>query len=289
MDKNRGKWAIIGAGGQLGRAFVKIVKEEAIPLTHENFDVTNHENIKSLSKLDLKGVINCSAYNLVDAAEEDPYSAFNVNAFAVVNIAKFCQEKSIDFVHYSTNYVFDGSKGAGYNEEDIPTPQGIYAGTKLAGEHFALEYCKRSYVIRTAAVFGKGGNKSKGGNFIDRMLTRAKQGQPIKIVSDQIVNPTYADDLAQASLKLIERQEYGLYHITNSGETSWFDYTCYFINLAGLKANISPVTTNELSSKAKRPSYGVLDISKFEKLTGYKMRSWRDAVKDYVSDLTLNS
>lgn len=277
------KWAIIGAAGQLGKAFTELVKDEGVPLTHVNFEITNPEAIKSLSKHDLRGVINCSAYNLVDNAEDDPVGAFSVNAFSVANLAKFCQERALDFVHYSTNYVFNGSKGKAYTEEDVPSPQGIYACSKLSGEYLANTHCKKSYVIRTAAVFGQGGNKSKGGNFIDRMTTRAKQGQPLKIVNDQTVNPTYAHDLAVASLKLIEKQKYGLYHITNSGETTWAEYARYFIKLAGIKAEITPVASSEVLSKANRPTYGVLDISKFEKTTGYRMRSWQDAVKDYIA------
>ncbi len=282
------QWAVIGAGGQLGRAFVDLLGSQAIAFKHENLEVTDHVNTcKALSQFNLRGIINCSAYNLVDKAEDEPELAVQVNGLAVMNLARFCQEKSLEFVHYSTNYVFDGLKEGGYKEEDPPSPQSVYAVSKLLGENFARDNCKRSYVIRTAAVFGTGGNKSKGGNFIDRMIEKAGQGAPLEVVNDQFVSPTFANDLAKESLKLIESLQYGLCHITNKGAVSWYDYARFFLEQAGIKANLEGVSSKELAAKAKRPRNGLLDCSKFERIIGFELRSWEEAVKEYLAQIKL--
>ena len=178
------KVAIIGASGQLGSDLVKVFGEEAFPLTRRELDVTNPESMKILNELMPEVIINTAAYVRVDDAEVEVEKAFQVNAIGALNIAKVCNELNAVNVYISTDYVFDGAKGAPYSENDIPNPINVYGLSKYTGEIFTRNYSKRYYIVRAASLYGKAGARGKGGNFVDFMIQRAKNGEEIRVVDD---------------------------------------------------------------------------------------------------------
>ncbi|MBI3406689.1 MAG: dTDP-4-dehydrorhamnose reductase, partial [Acidobacteria bacterium] len=205
---------LIGAGGQLAEDLCAVLaSEEILAASHSELDIGDPAAVATfVEKLRPECVINTAAFNLVDACEDRSEEAFRVNTLGVYYLARAAKQAGARLVHFSTNYVFDGGKNAPYNENDLPHPLSIYAQSKLGGEWAAQQYCEKHFVIRTAALYGRAGNKSKGGNFVERLIRNADEGKPLRIVNDQIVNPTYTLDLAQSVGRLIRTERYGLYH-----------------------------------------------------------------------------
>lgn len=276
--------AIIGANGQLGSDLVEVFKEEAIPLTHQDLDVTDTESMEILKKAKPDAVINTAAYVRVDDAEFEVEKAFQVNAVGALNVAKACNELNAINVYISTDYVFDGAKGKPYEEGDSPNPINVYGLSKYAGEIFTRNYSRRYYIIRVASLYGKAGARGKGGNFVNFMIEKAKKGEEIKVVDDMFMSPTYTKDVAEMlRIFLKTKPEFGVYHMVNEGYCSWYGFAKEIFKILGWDVEVKPIKSNELKRPAKRPSFSALRNEKLEKL-GLKMRNWREALKDYLRE-----
>jgi dTDP-4-dehydrorhamnose reductase len=285
---------VLGAAGQLGRRLVSVLAGRGSPVTafaHTDLDIRDTAAVRrSLGDLRPQWVINTAAYHQVDACEDHGDEAFAVNALAVRDLARACQEIGATLVHFSTDFVFDGEKRQPYDEEDLPRPTSVYAASKLAGEHFARAYCERSLVIRTCGLYGVGGSRSRAGNFVDKMLELAEQNRPIRVVADQIVTPTFVGDLADTVVALLDHEAeagagyHGLYHLTNSGECSWHDFAAAIFAEAGMRANLIPVSSAEYAAPARRPPYSVLAHTRLRALGLADLRPWREALRAYLTE-----
>jgi dTDP-4-dehydrorhamnose reductase len=255
------KIALIGADGQLGSELVRRLADDALqPLYYPDFDVTQPVAARrTLTALAPDCVINTAAFHRVDECELRPDRAFGVNATAVRDLALVCRELGCPLVHFSTDYVFDGAKGAPYVEEDVPNPLSSYAVSKLAGEILLRNHWERNFLVRTCGLYGEAGCLEKGMNFVDRILDLAAQGKPLRVVDDQRATPTSARELAGAVAELVRTSAYGLYHLTNEGECSWYEFACAILDQAGLKADLRPVSSREFGARARRPAYSVLE------------------------------
>lgn len=220
-------------------------------------------------------VLNAAAYNDVDGAEQDKHAAYLVNETGVGNVAVAAKQIGAKVVHYSTDYVFPGDSTAGYLEEDKPgSPINVYGASKLAGEQVLLTSGVESYLIRTAWLYG-----SQGKNFVDTILRLSQEHDSLEVVSDQFGSPTYTVDLARATRALVEGFTPGVYHLTNSGVTTWYDFASEIVSLAGRAVQLVPVTAATYARPAPRPVYGILKNTK-----GPAMRSWHDALSDYLEN-----
>ena len=284
---NNMKIAVIGASGQVGYNLVEVLStsNEVTALTHEDMDITDFVKTRgTLTKLEPDVVINTAAYHKTDECEENPERSFLVNSVAVRNLAMTCKETDSLFVHYSTDYVFDGKKQQPYTEDDEPNPLNVYGVSKLAGEIFVRNTLERHYLIRPSGIFGKAKKEGKE-NFIVRMLRLAREEGSLKIVKDQILSPTYARDLAEKTAELIRKDRYGTYHITNMGQCSWYEFAITAFEIAGVSVEVKPVTSDQFPAKVQRPIYSVLE-SKYLRSIGLKaMRSWREALKAYLKEI----
>src|SRR5207302_5098991 len=219
---------VFGSSGQLGVELVRELNSRGFTVhgfERKAIDITDRERVEqALAELDPALVLNAAAYNQVDVAEREPQAAFLANALGVRNLALACRQVDARFVHFSTDYVFDGVAGRPYTEEDPTHPLGAYAVSKLAGEQYACAYLEKPLIIRTSGVFGPGGLKTARGNFIELMLRLASSSQPIRVVEDHVASPTYAPVLAARTLDLLERNCRGVFHAGGGTPISWFDY-----------------------------------------------------------------
>ena len=272
---------ITGARGMLGQDITaddRARGHEVIAWDREELDITVLDNVRqSLSKVCPEVIINCAAYTNVDAAENEEDAALAVNGLGVRNLALACRELDIPLVHFSTDYVFDGYKQGKYGIFDSTNPINAYGRTKLCGEKFLSLISPKYYLIRTSWLFGHGGK-----NFIETMIRLAQEKSELSVVSDQRGCPTFTKDLSRAVLDLIETGAYGIYHITNSGETSWFDFAKEIIKESGQFVTVRPISTEEFSSPAARPKNSVLDPFPLRETVGYLLPDWRDALKRYL-------
>jgi dTDP-4-dehydrorhamnose reductase len=227
-------------------------------------------------------VFNCAAFHNVEVCEREEDRSFAVNARAVKRLASRCAEADAKLVHLSTNYVFDGTGDAPYDEEDLPDARSIYAISKLAGEHAALAYAPGSLVVRTAGLYGLHGSASKGGNFVTRMIARAKEQGALTVVADQLLTPTFTADLAAGILAAVDAGVAGTLHLTNSGVTSWHGFTEAIMELAGVDVPVQEGTTTIAPGAADRPLNGVLRSSVSERAGLAPLRPWRSALTDYL-------
>lgn len=287
---------VSGAYGQLGNELINILKSgkseigkidafyegcEVIAADVDNFDITNPKIIEDFlnsHKPDI--VINCAAMTNVDGCETAVEGAMKVNALGPRNLAIACNKFNIKLVHVSTDYVFAGDNKVPYREWDLCNPQSIYGKSKYMGEEFVKQFCKRYFIIRTAWLYGY-----VGGNFVKTMLKLGKERDEIKVVSDQFGNPTNANDLAYHILKIAQTEEYGTYHCTGTGETSWCLFAKKIMEYAGISCKVVPCTTEELPRPAKRPAFSSLDNLMLKSTVGDEMRPWDEALKFYIKNL----
>jgi len=284
------KVVLIGASGQLGNDIVTVVpsKIDLIPLSRKDVDVTVKEQVENVIKnFSPEIIINTSAYVKVDMAEEEVDKAFLVNAIGVKNLVDICKELGICFLHISTDYVFDGKKLESkkpYTEEDTPNPINIYGLSKYTGELIIQNYLEKYYIVRVASLYGKAGASGKGGNFVYTIIKKAKSGEPLRVVNDIFMSPTYTLDAAQKIWEIILRNKpYGIYHVTNSGYCSWYEFAVKILEYTGLinKVDIKPVKHTEFKAKAKRPLWSPLTSIK-----GIKLRPWQEALRDFIDSLS---
>lgn len=283
------KILITGADGQLGTDLCKSLgRHQLVPLTINDGDITDFSFVKKqfLShKPDV--IINTAAYVLVDACEDNKDLAFKVNALGARNVAVMAEEINAKLVHISTDYVFGGEvkpRIIPYTEFDTPVPCNTYGKSKLAGEKFVRHLCRKHFIVRSSALFGKAGAMGKGGNFVETMLKLAKKREELRVVNDQIFSPTYTSDLTEKIIELIKTEYYGIFHITNSAICSWYEFTTEILKLAGLKTPVVPITTDQYPQKARRPLYSVLDNYHRRLLGMDDMPPWQEALRNYLID-----
>jgi dTDP-4-dehydrorhamnose reductase len=279
------KYLVIGAGGQLGRDVVPRLGGQVIEAGRELADLTNPGSLKKLLEdVAPAVVVNCAAYNFVDRAESEPHEALAVNALGTRNLARLCGERGCLLVHFSTDYVFgqDDDRRSPYRETDAPGPVNVYGVSKLAGECFVRALCPAHCIVRSCGLYGFRGTGGKGGNFVETMLKLAQRNERVRVVTDEICTPTSTADLADATIALLSAGQTGLYHITNSGQCSRFEFARETFRLAGLDIEVLPITSREFGAAARRPAYSVLAMSGIEELGLARPRSWQEALADYI-------
>lgn len=281
------KYAVIGATGQLGRDLCPRLDGEAIALTRERADLSQPDLVRAtLNDIRPDVVVNCAAYNFVDRAETEPEAAFAVNAWGVRNLAMICRDLNVVLVHISTDYVYglDESRKSPWTEHDAPGPVSVYGMSKLTGEYAVRSICPAHFVVRTCGLYGVWGSGGKGGNFVETMLRVAGQGKPLRVVADQHCTPSYTVDVADALAALIPTRKYGLYHVTNSGSCSWHELARRIFELAGVKADLKPITSKEFAAPARRPTYSVLSTKAYAGLGLSVPREWPVALAAYLDE-----
>lgn len=283
--------ALLGSEGQLARDLRSALSgHELILFSHGALDVTDHQKVReALTAAAPDAVINTTAYHKVDECEGNAEQAMAVNASAPLNLARICRDLKSRLMHVSTNYVFDGAAAAPYAEEAAPMPLSVYGNSKLAGEYFVRCTAPRHLVIRTAGLYGIAGSSGKGGNFVEMILKRCGGGEKLRIVSDQILSPTFTHDLARQMKELLEGGATGLFHLTNAGECSWFEFASAIRESAGLRGEVEPVDSATYVTPAVRPLYGVLENREVLKVGISSMRPWRDALAAYLQERSRKS
>lgn len=277
------KIAVIGSTGQFGIDLVKTLENvhNVIGLAHKDIEITDYESCLILKEHRPDIVIDTAAFHKTDKCEEEPLKTFNVNSIGARNVTMVSREIAATTVFISTDYVFDGSKNEPYTEDDVPSPINTYGISKLAGEHFTRQNPKH-YLVRVASVFGAAGASGKGGNFIETMITKAKNGESISVVDDMWMSPTYTKDASLTLKRILESKlPYGTYHATNSGFCSWYQFAQNIFDLTGLNPVLKPLKTEDLKMKAKRPRFSVLRSTKLSRY-GIKMREWKEALIAYL-------
>jgi len=272
------KILILGYKGMLGHELVEEFRNdhELVLWDREQIDISKKEDvIKKVSALHPDAVINAAAYTAVDEAESNKDLAYKVNGCALGFLATACEKINALLVHFSTDYVFDGENHNGYKENHSYNPINMYGKSKALGEKMILDISPKYYIIRTSWLFGKYGK-----NFVETMLRLAGENKDIKVVNDQFGSPTYAKDLASEVRKLVESQDqyhYGIYHITNYGTCSWYDFAVKIFELSNLNLKVKPVKSEEFPTPARRPTYSMLINTKLP-----PMRKWEEALGDYL-------
>ena len=290
------KILICGANGQLGSELARLLKSGfaeigSIPKAYASaelvqtdvsaLDITNAKAVDAFvaeGKFDL--IINCAAMTNVDGCEEHEDTAYLINAIGAKNLSVAAKEQGAKIVHISTDYVFSGNDSTERIESDQTAPQSAYGRTKLAGEQLVADANPKHFILRTAWLYGYVGN-----NFVKTMIRLAKENASIKVVSDQMGNPTSANDLAYEILRIAETENYGIYHCTNKGTCSWFDFASEIVDLAGIACEKIPCTTKDFPRPAKRPAFSSLRNKHLEDTVGDEMRTWQEALANYMKNL----
>ena len=276
------KVLVAGAAGMLARDLVPCLqtrRHETSAPPENDFDITDIAAVRRwASSLEPDVIINCAAYTKVDQAEKEERLATIINGLAVQNLCLVCQEMDVPLVHFSTDYVFDGAKVGPYTIYDQPNPINAYGRSKHLGEEYVLRLLNKFYLIRTSWLFG-----IHGPNFIETMLNLTKKQKQVSVVNDQRGCPTWTRDLSEAVVSLIESGRYGIYHATNSGPTTWFEYATEIFRLAGTGTEVLPITTDQYPTAATRPMNSVLDSFPLPEVTKTMMPSWQEAIQQYLS------
>ena len=280
---------VTGANGQLGQCIKDLQPKypdlRFIFTDYLDLDITNLDQVKTFfNENNLDYCINCAAYTAVDKAETEKELAHKINVTGPENLALTCKANNVILIHVSTDFVFDGKSKKPYSETDKPNPLGVYGKTKLDGEKAIQNSIMSYFIIRTSWLYSEHGN-----NFVKTMLRLTESRDKISVVSDQIGSPTYAGDLAQAIIKIIEinSDTYGLYHFSNDGEVSWFDFAKAIFVASKKDIKVTPINTKDYPTAAKRPKYSVLDKAKIKAISKIEINFWEDSLKKALSILFL--
>ena len=290
------KFLITGSHGQLGNELTRIIADgkseigaipkpcigaEVVAVDVDTLDITDtNAVIDFVCKEKPDVIINCAAMTNVDGCEESYAAAYSVNAEGVRNLAVAAEKADAKFVNVSTDYVFAGNGNKPYMEWDAPAPNTVYGKSKWLGEQYALHFCRRTFIVRTAWLYGYIGK-----NFVKTIRRIAKANPEIKVVGDQIGNPTNANDLAHHILKLAVTEKYGIYHCTGNGECSWYDFASKIVELSGIECKVNSCTTEEYGNKTPRPAYSSLSKTALDCAVGNEMRDWESALKQYIENV----
>jgi dTDP-4-dehydrorhamnose reductase len=278
------KVVVTGAKGQLGQDVMKQLQaenHEAIGTDRENLDITKEANVlKFISEVKPDVILHCAAYTNVDAAENDRDTAYQINALGTEYLAKAAKAVDAKMLYISTDYVFDGTATKPYEVDQPTKPLGVYGETKFAGEEMLKQYVEKYFIVRTAWVFGIGGN-----NFVKTMIRLGEERGEVGVVHDQVGSPTYTVDLASLMLELMKTDKYGTYHATNGGVCSWYEFAVEIFKQAGMsQVKVSPLTTDQFPRPAQRPAYSVLSKRKMEEAGFTPLRDWKEALSAYLAE-----
>ena len=279
---------LIGVDGQLGtdisKHFTKMGAEVHGLIGLKEIDICDYgKSYELVRQSDPDIVINTAAFHNVDLCEDEIIQALKVNIAGVKNIASICRKMDIPLIQFSTDYIFDGEKKTPYIEEDCPGPSSIYAISRLGGERVVQYMLEKYYLIRLSGLYGHAGCAGKDNvNFVETMLGLADAKRQVKVVDDQVLTPTSAIDVAEKLFELIGTGRYGLYHMTNTGSCSWFEFACEIFRLKGIDIEVLPVSSGEFGAKAIRPGYSVLDNVNLKKAGLSDMRDWKEALREYI-------
>ncbi len=270
---------ITGSKGMLGYDLVERLKTRYVIIGFDldDFDIVDGDVIDYISKQKPDFLFHLAAYTNVDKAEEERERVHNVNVNGVRNIAMACKAMDIPMVFISTDYIFDGTKETPYTEDDYPKPINYYGETKSEGEKLITKLLKKLFIVRTSWLFGKNGK-----NFVKTITSIPMKKESIEVVDDQYGSPTYTRDLAVSLELFLQSEQYGIYHITNRGSCSWFDFAKMIVLLSGKKTTVIPIKSDVLMRPARRPQNSVLDNLLFEKRFKYRMPTWDDALRRYL-------
>ncbi len=281
---------VCGSNGQLGQCLRDVsvlIPHEWLFTDIEELDITRADDVKAyLQQHKPAVVINCSAYTAVDNAENEPEAAYAVNALAVANLAGACKEYGSDFIHISTDYVFDGSNNTPYTETDSVNPLNVYGASKLKGEQLAMEALPETLVIRTSWLYSEYGK-----NFLKTMLKLGVEKSELRVIYDQTGTPTYAGDLAHTIIaiasKIIAGESFarGIYHYSNEGVCSWYDFASMIMKTKHIKCKITPILSSEFKTAVKRPAYSVLSKDKIKTTLNMSIPFWVDSMEMCLSKL----
>ena len=275
------KLLITGSHGLVGGSIIPLLDRhfDVVAVDIEEWDITDrHAGARILGDEKPQWVINLAAMTDVDGCEDHPDAAMKVNGEGPAVVASLCKESGIGLVHFSTDYVFDGERGFAYTEEDVPSPMSAYGITKLAGERHVLDILPSSIVLRAQWLYGHGGS-----NFISKVVKIAQETGAAQVVDDQRGSPTYAKDLALPLRLLIERERSGIYHVANSGSCSWYEFAKEIFSCLRMDAPVIAISSSTLARKARRPAYSVFDCTKVRRDTGADLRTWQEALREYLA------
>jgi dTDP-4-dehydrorhamnose reductase len=280
--EQRMKILVTGYPGLLTNDLVPVLREDhqVFPLSIEDLDITRKGDVfKTIETHRPDVVINCAAYTAVDQAEKDWDRAFQVNALGTHHLALACRHFGSILCHISTDYIFDGRINRPYQPWDIPGPINVCGASKQAGEFLVEKLLNRFYIIRTSSLYGKFGN-----NFVNTILNKAMQKEPLSIVSDQIMSPTWSVNLSRGIVRILASENFGFFHLTDrtEGGISWFDFAKAILEVRGLKGEIRPISSKNLDRPAPRPPYSVLDTRYLTLATGYQPLHYREALEQFL-------
>ncbi|MBW2039918.1 MAG: dTDP-4-dehydrorhamnose reductase [Deltaproteobacteria bacterium] len=273
---------VLGAQGMLGHDLLEAFGKgyEVIGLSKEELDITHKEVTRRvIMEIAPDVVINAAGYTDVDGCEKGMHKAFAINGEGAKNVAKGCWYSGTKLVHISTDYIFDGKKGSPYDEDDLPNPQNIYGESKLLGERYIERFLDDYLIIRTQWLYGRYGR-----NFVETILALAGERKRIEVVNDQVGSPTYTTDLSRTILTLLSKDLTGIFHVSNSGSCSWYEFALEILRLADIEGvEIIPISSGTLNRPAKRPIYSIFNCQKLQKEAGIEMRPWRQGLQDYFN------
>lgn len=278
------KVLVTGVKGQLGYDVVKELEKrglEAVGVDIDEMDITDAGSVKTvIGQAAPDAVIHCAAYTAVDAAEDNEAVCRKVNAEGTQNIATVCKELDIKMIYISTDYVFDGEGTRAWEPDDERNPVSVYGQTKYEGELAVQNTLDKYFIVRIAWVFGINGK-----NFVKTMLRLAETHDSLTVVNDQFGSPTYTYDLARLLVDMVQTEKYGIYHATNEGICSWYEFACAIFKEAGIDMKVSPVSSEEYAAKAKRPCNSRMSKEKLTEMGFEKLPTWQDALKRYIAEL----
>jgi len=278
------KLFLTGANGQLAQDIWELAEAkgwEVKAFARHQLDITNYTQVKeAINSIKPEIVINCAAYNAVDKAETNWQQAFLVNGIGPRNLAAVCERLKIALVHFSTDFVFNGQKNTPYSIADIPSPLSKYGLSKLLGEQEVTHLTSHYYLIRISWVFGLKGKVEV--NFIKKLVSWAKNKKELRIVTDQISCPSYTKDVAKAVLDLIQTDQYGLYHLTNSGYCSRYEWAKFILEQLNWQGKLLPAKSKDFPTPAQRPPFSALDSFPLKHILGYELPSWQEATERFL-------
>lgn len=278
------KILVTGAYGQLGSALHEVLEQRMPGITlytdRDTLDMTDEKALRNfVIDNDISHIVNCAAYTAVDRAEEDKALCTTLNVTAVENLAKAAEANNAKIIHISTDYVFDGTNHRPYRESDKPNPVSHYGSTKRKGETALLALAPESIIIRTAWLYSNTGH-----NFVKTILNKGKEGKPLRVVCDQIGAPTFAIDLAEAIASILASPQWveGIFHFTNEGAISWYDFAKAILRIAKLDTPVTPILSDEYPTAARRPFYSVLDRSRIKATYSLTIPYWEESLAKMI-------
>lgn len=278
--------AVVGGSGQLGTALrAALAGRELVTPSHAEVPIEDGDAVARLLDEARPGVlINCSAFHNVDLCEREPAPAFAINALAVDRAAQACAARGVAFATFSTDYVFGGTLGRAYREDDAVGPRTAYGASKAAGEFLTRRHGDRHYIVRTSGVFGTTGTSNKGYTLVEKVLLQAERGEPTRMVADMVFSPSYAPHVARAVRDLIDAQAFGTHHVTNAGACSWYEFVRTAFAKAGLSgAPLEPVAYGALNNPTRRPMRSPLQNTTFARAGIAPLPPWETALDEFLA------